>query len=154
MIRIPVALEIFRHATRLVFPVANAALLADRRGLSGISCVRPCSVETKRCPARSCGGGGGRRVLHNVLESKLTTRIRATFYLSRVDMFSAVTIYRTQCFVGINCCTALHNRRRHLNIYLPYIARYCMQDSARSERDCLRRSLQSLRIAMFIVLQL
>jgi hypothetical protein len=155
MIRIPIALEIFRHATRMVLPVANAALLADRRGLSGISCVRSCSDETKRCPARSWRGrGGGGRVLHNVLESELTTRIRATFYLSRVDMFSVVSIYRTHCFVGTNCCTASHNRRRHLNIYLAYIAWYYMQGSARSERYCLRRSLQSLHIAMFIVLQL
>jgi len=59
MIRIAIALEILRHATRMVLPVANAALLADRRGLSGISCVRPCSVERKRWPARSARGGGG-----------------------------------------------------------------------------------------------
>ena len=71
MIRIAIALEIFRHATRLVLPVANAALLAVRRGLSGISCVRPCSVERKRWPARSGKGGGagsaqcsGKRVDH------------------------------------------------------------------------------------------
>jgi hypothetical protein len=68
MIRIPIALEIFRHATRMVLPIANAAQLADRRGLSGISCVCPCSVETKRCPARSGGGGSaqcsGKRVDH------------------------------------------------------------------------------------------
>jgi len=101
------------------------------------------------------GEGGGRGVvLHNVLESELTTRIRATFYLSRRDIFSVVSIYRTQCFVGTNCYTATHNRRRQLYIYLAYIATYYMQGSARSERDCLRRSLQSLHIAMFIVLQL
>jgi hypothetical protein len=131
----------------MVLPIANAALLADRRGLSSIGGVRPCAVETERCPAR-----GG--VLHNVLESELTTRIRATFYLSRIDMFSVVSIYRTQCFVGTNCSTASHNKRRHLNTYLAYIAIYYMQGSARSKSECLRRSLQSLHIGMFIVLQL
>ena len=44
IIRIPVFLEIVMHATRMALPVANAVLLADRRGLSRISCVHRCIV--------------------------------------------------------------------------------------------------------------